>query len=79
MNRNGTYYLNNHGSAWVILENGKRVKVRILPDNYSPCTEPIVRTHIKFESFGNFASVSYKYKGKIYSSLNYDFETDQTP
>ena len=58
--RNGTLYLNNHGSKWVTFENGKKVKLKFLTTS----GKEIYRTAIYFESFGNFGSVLISYKGK---------------
>jgi hypothetical protein len=71
MSRNGTIYLNSRGDKWIILEDGKKPKVTIEPDMYNKLPEKIVRTAIRFESFGNYASVVFKYKGKLHSSLNF--------
>lgn len=69
---NGLYYLNNNGSRWVIYNNGQKQRIRVLPDNFSPCSETIERTAIRFDAFGNFAAAVYYFKGKKYSSLNYE-------
>jgi hypothetical protein len=58
--RNGTYYLNNSGSRWVNLTNGKKEKITLKTES----GKEITRTAIFFESFGNFASVCISYKGK---------------
>jgi HKD family nuclease len=71
--RNGIYYLNNSGRRWVILENGKRIKVKVLPDQYNGLTEPVIRTAILFESFGNFAVCMVSIKGKRIKTLNYEW------
>ena len=63
--KTGLYYLNNHGSKWVILP-----KTKLWIKDYKT-GDVILRTPNYFESFGNFASVSYSYKGKKESSLNY--------
>lgn len=59
-NLNGTYYLNNSGSKWVIFENGKRVK----QDFQTKSGKTITRTVNYFSSFGNFATCNISYKGK---------------
>jgi len=69
---NGCYYLNNSGSRWVVFNQGKKQRVKILPDDYSPCKEAIERAAVRFDAFGNFAAAVYYYKGKKYSSLNYE-------
>ena len=62
---NNLKYLNNCGSRWVNLP---KQKMFIL----DPITNEILeRTPKYFESFGNFASVAYSYKGKTKHSLNY--------
>ena len=58
--RNGTYYLNNSGSRWIHLTNGKKDKITFKTES----GKEITRTAIFFESFGNFASVCISYKGK---------------
>lgn len=58
--RNGLFYLNNYGSKWIILENGKKPKVKFL----TVSGKVIERTPIYFESFGNFGSCLISYKGK---------------
>lgn len=59
-NLSGTYYLNNHGSRWVIYENGKKVKLTFNTTSGAK----VERTVIYFESFGNFAIVCISWKGK---------------
>ena len=49
--KSGTYYLNNSGNRWVTFENGKKVKHTF----YTKTGQPVIRTIIFFESFGNFA------------------------
>jgi hypothetical protein len=58
--RNGTYYLNNSGSRWVNLTNGKKDKITLKTES----GKEITRTAIFYESFGNFASACISYKGK---------------
>ncbi len=55
--RQGTFYLNNNGSKWVVLP-----KEKLTFETKSGKT--IQRTPIFFESFGNFATVKISYKGK---------------
>lgn len=62
---NGTYYLNNTGSRWVVYENGKKIKITLKTKS----GRDITRTAIHFESFGNFASALISYKGKKTSVL----------
>jgi HKD family nuclease len=70
--KSGLFYLNNNGSRWIIIDNYEKIKVRILPDKYNTLTEPIIRTAIFFESFGNFSSVTISIKGKKISTLSYE-------
>lgn len=58
--RNGTYYLNNSGSRWIVLNNGVREKITLKTKG----GRDIVRTVNYYESFGNFATVNISYKGK---------------
>jgi len=58
--RNGTYYLNNWGSRWVVYENGEKVKNTWKTKSGNI----IVRTVIYFYSFGNFGGALISYKGK---------------
>ena len=58
--RTGTYYLNNSGSRWIVLENGKRVKQTFETNS----GKKIERTVNFFESFGNFATCNISYKCK---------------
>jgi hypothetical protein len=58
--RNGTYYLNNLGSRWVVYENGKKPKHTFETKSGNKVT----RTAIFYESFGNFGSACISYKGK---------------
>ena len=58
--RNGTFYLSNSGHKWVNLTNGKKDKITL----YTKTGQPVVRTVIYYESFGNFATCRISYKGK---------------
>ena len=69
--KNGTYYLNNNGSKWVILEDGKRIKVLVYPDKYNGLETMVIRSVEYFESFGNFASACVSVKGKRIKTLSY--------
>lgn len=61
MKRTGTYYLNNHGSRWVVLdENGNKLKHTFT----TKAGETITRTAQHYEQWGNFAVVVISYKGK---------------
>jgi hypothetical protein len=51
---------------------GNKPQVKILPDQFNHLNAPIIRTAIEFRAFGNFASVMYSYKGKKYTTLNYE-------
>jgi hypothetical protein len=70
--RNGTFYLNNNGSRWVVFENGKRIKVIVEPDKYNGLKFPVIRSANYFQSFGNFASVNVSIKGKKIDTLSYN-------
>lgn len=58
--RTGTFYLNNYGSRWINLENGKRTSITLK----TKTGKTITRKVIFFESFGNFATALISYKGK---------------
>lgn len=58
--RNGTYYLNNSGSRWVIFENGKKITHTFKTKS----GKDITRTLIYCFSFGNFGGAVISYKGK---------------
>jgi hypothetical protein len=58
--KNGVYYLNNSGSRWVVLENGRRENITL----ETKSGLKITRRAIYYESFGNFATVCISYKGK---------------
>lgn len=57
---NGTYYLNNNGSRWVVYDNGKKAKIQLRTKS----NNVIERTVIYYDSFGNFACALISYKGK---------------
>jgi hypothetical protein len=57
---NGTYYLNNRGSRWVNLTNGKKDKITLT----NKAGDLITRTVQFYEQFGNFAVAHISYKGK---------------
>lgn len=63
--RNGTFYLNNSGSRWVVFNNGKKEKQTFK----TVSGKEITRTVIFYEMFGNFASATISYKGKKISVL----------
>lgn len=56
----GTLYLNNSGSRWIVLENGKRVKRTFKTES----GKEIERRVNYFSAFGNFATCNISYKGK---------------
>lgn len=58
--RTGTFYLNNHGSRWVHLDNGKKSTITL----ETKSGKSITRTVIYYESFGNWATALISYKGK---------------
>ncbi len=60
MNRNGIFYMNNSGSRWIVLENGKRSKITLS----TVSGVSVVRSVNYYESFGNFATANISYKGK---------------
>lgn len=63
-----TLYLNNHGSRWIHTDKESMKCILIhRAENYRK-----VRKIEYFESFGNFASVNLKYKGKRISILPED-------
>lgn len=57
---NGTLYLNNSGSRWIHLINGKRDSITL----ETKSGKQITRQVEYYESFGNFAVVAISYKGK---------------
>jgi len=63
--RNGTYYLNNNGSRWVVYEKGKKVKHTF----QTAQGKTVERTAIEFRSFGNFGCLKISWKGKIITVL----------
>lgn len=62
---NGMYYLNNNGSRWVVLVDGKREKQTWITKS----GKQITRRVIYYESFGNSGSAVISYKGKKISVL----------
>ena len=54
------YFLNNSGSRWIVLENGKKVKCEFNLAN----GETVKRTVIEFRQFGNFVTCLISWKGK---------------
>ena len=58
--RNGTYYLNNSGSRWITLVNGKREKITLTTKS----GKTVTRSVNYYSSFGNFATCNISYKGK---------------
>ena len=56
-----TYYLNNDGSKWVVMEHNRRVQM-----TFTTKSGVEVKRRVKyFESFGNFALCAISWKGKI--------------
>lgn len=58
--RTGVYYLNNSGSRWIVLIDGKKEKRTFTTKS----GKQVERTIIYYESFGNFGSACISYKGK---------------
>ena len=58
--RNGTYYLNNHGSRWVNLTNGVKDSITL----QNKAGKSVTRTVQFYQAFGNFATARISYKGK---------------
>lgn len=58
--RTGIYYLNNHGSRWVRLVNGKREKITL----QTKTGKTVTRSVNYYSSFGNFTTCNISYKGK---------------
>jgi len=58
--KTGTFYLNNHGSKWVNLINGKRDRVTLTTKS----GKQVDRSVNFWSSFGNFATANISYKGK---------------
>ena len=56
--RKGTYYLNNIGNRWV---NYPKEKILVFHGAERYCK---LRTIERYQSFGNFVLVCFKYKGK---------------
>lgn len=64
--RNGTYYLNNSGSKFVVLTNGKKEKVLVFHEAEGYCK---MRTIDHYRMFGNHICACLKYKGFVISSF----------
>jgi hypothetical protein len=58
--RTGVFYLNNWGSRWVVLDNGRREQQTWKTKS----GKDVTRRVIYYESFGNFGSACISYKGK---------------
>jgi hypothetical protein len=56
---NGTYYLNQKGTRWVVFNRGEKEKCLIRTDRGYE-----TRTILFYEQFGNFATACISYKGK---------------
>ena len=59
VNNNMTRYLNNDGSRWIDTTKDAMTFILVLKDGTKK-----TRKADWFESFGNFALISYRYKGK---------------
>jgi hypothetical protein len=57
---NGVYYLNNHGSRWIVLINGIKEKREFTTKS----GRKITRTVIEYKNWGNFGTALISYKGK---------------
>ena len=58
--RNGVYYLNNHGSKWVVFNEGEKSTITL----FTKSGKSITRTVIYYFSFGNYGGALISYKGK---------------
>jgi hypothetical protein len=58
--RNGTFYLNNHGSRLVVYQNGKKPQHEFTTEGGLK----VKRTAIFYEMFGNFTTMQISWKGK---------------
>ena len=58
--RSGCYYLNNDGSRWVVLDNGRREQ----REWNTKSGNKITRRVIYYFSFGNFGGACISYKGR---------------
>lgn len=58
--KNGIYYLNNNGSRWIILQDGKKPFEAFTTKS----GKTIQRTPLYYFSFGNFGGCCINYKGK---------------
>jgi len=67
----GIYYLNNSGSRWIIVEGGRRVRVKVNPDKYNGLKNFIIRSPNYFEAFGNFVRICVNIGGKKIMTMNY--------
>lgn len=56
-----TYYLNNNGSRWIVMDNNRRVQM-----TFTTKSGTEVKRRVKyFESFGNFGLCAISWKGKL--------------
>lgn len=75
--RNGILYLNNHGTRWVIFKDGKKDMPILIMDKYGNVQK---RVAICFKQFGNWTSVMFRYKGKVYDIIPDDYTSEsKTP
>ena len=58
--QNGTLYLNNHGSKWISIINGKKETISL----QTKSGKTITRTPVYFYMFGNWGAALIHYKGK---------------
>ena len=58
--RSGLLYLNNSGSRWIVLENGKRSKIELETKSGAK----VIRSVNYYGSLGNFGYANISYKGK---------------
>lgn len=64
---NGTLYLNNSGSKWVVYEKGKKIKISFKRDG-----QLHIRIPLFFEAWGNYSFAKVIYKNE---KINvYDFK-----
>lgn len=58
--RTRTYYLNNNGSRWIVLINGKRERITL----FTKSGQEVNRSVNYYSSFGNHGTANISYKGK---------------
>jgi len=74
--RNGTFYLNNSGSRWVVLKDGKHDMpfYLLLKDGTYK-----LRQADYYTTWGNWSCIVYRYKGVQYRSIPDDESLDGIP